>query len=234
MSKPVWAVAGLALLGAAGAAAFYVAGTGGEEEIVQQQATATAPSAGATAQSTPDETAGSSATPLPGGQAPDECTSAEKAYVDPDARFAFCYPTDMSLSTDTGPRSNVHGMAVSVFYQLENYADPMYAGVVWQSTQSSFDGKPCSSGEYDSRNEKVEPFVISGLTGEACFQDRYRPDAPDGLWRKNTRVEMPVAADGGAAGGYVIVDVTYTPGSERGGQPAETIVRRFFDSVTIY
>jgi hypothetical protein len=152
--------------------------------------------------------------------------SGELVYQDPAGRFAFCYPNDMQLSTDAGPASDLYGIAVSVRYPKERDDDFLRAGLYWAS--SDVTGKPCTSGEYHIRNERLEPYVISGITGTACLQDRYRQDAPDILWRRNTRVELPMEN-----GGLVIVDITYAPAFTSAGRAVDQLIARFLDSTLL-
>lgn len=79
MIRPLWAVAGVAVLGTAGAVGALIASPGGDEEVVQQVATMTA-SATSAASPTPSVTASTAATPTP-------APSMWQIYADPEARF---------------------------------------------------------------------------------------------------------------------------------------------------
>ena len=168
------------------------------------------------------------------GKAPGGCLSGELAYVDPDGRFAFCYPSDMEFFTGVRRGINdagvaVHGLGAGGLYPVEGDASLLSVGLNWQIGQSSINGKPCTSGDFGIGEERIEPIVISGRTGLVCFQDRYHPDAPDVVWRINQRAEVPV--DNGV---YVVIDVTYAPALGRAGIPAEQLAARFLESVVVY
>src|SRR5437773_5860161 len=182
MIKPLRGIAAVAFIGTTSVVgAVVVTSSGGTEEAVQVQQSAS-PSTLPTLTPSPRPSAipspspatptpsASSLTPTPasGGQAPGGCVSGELVYQDPAGRFAFCYPADMQLGTDTGPTSAVHGIAAGVRYPLDGEADSLAVSLVWQSTPSSIDGRPCTSGEFIVKEERGEPCVISGLSGQAC------------------------------------------------------------------
>lgn len=84
--RPLWAVAGVALLGTAGVAGALVASSGGEEEVVQQVGTATATAAGVT--------------PSPNASSTPASTPAETlTYTDPTYGYSFEYPATWYLSS---------------------------------------------------------------------------------------------------------------------------------------
>lgn len=102
MNKALWAVPAVALLGAVSAVAVIVASPGGEEEVVQQPASATpmpgsptptwpATSATPVASTTPvpSATAGVSPTPLPDGW---------QVYGDSERGFSFPHPPGLTLT----------------------------------------------------------------------------------------------------------------------------------------
>ena len=85
--KPVWALAGVALLGAAGAVgALVVASSGGEEEVVQQIETATATSLA--------ESPTAAATVSPSSKTP---ADGWEVYTDPQVGFSFPHPPDTTV-----------------------------------------------------------------------------------------------------------------------------------------
>ena len=110
MSKPLWALVGIALLGTAGVAgAIVVASTGGEEEVVQQVQTGT-PTAIVTG--TPTAT-----TPTPVVTLPSPKLGATLNYTDPTFGYSFDYPSTWYLSPPLQAGSDV---------TLQNY-DPATA-----------------------------------------------------------------------------------------------------------
>jgi hypothetical protein len=181
--RPLWAgVAGLALLGSAGAAAVYVvAAGGGEEEVVQVDSSATSiaasptPTVGPTASPTPTIEATPSRAPSPiSGKAPGGCVTSELVYQDPANRFAFCYPSDMSLRT-SDPYEGKVGVAVEY-----PSTDPNWISVTigWDQYPAYV---PCQeAGEgFEVRNHRFEEMDIDGRKVSACFQDLYHQCIPD-------------------------------------------------------
>lgn len=193
----------------------------------------------ATASPTPTPTPALAVTPTPaatpateGGQAPNECLTSERAYVDPDGRFAFCYPADMELVTvDTG-----EGIAPTVRHPITNVnqLEPNTASVtfVWQSQRHSITGDPCTDSPFLIQNRRIENFSIGGRSVDACLQDHYdRDDAgnPTVLLYKTLEMEVP------AASGFLEVYAAYTgPGFVRQGIALELIAGRILHSAIIY
>jgi len=102
LARPLWAVAGVALLGIAGGAGILIASSGGEEEVVQRVATATA---AATATSSPAST---SATPVASPTSTPESSPSPipddwPTYTDPVLGFSLRYPPDLTAEDLTGP-----------------------------------------------------------------------------------------------------------------------------------
>jgi len=130
MMKPLWAgVAGVALLGAVGATAVVVAGTGGEEEV--------APAVQATATSTVSATQGPSPSPTdPATASPTAAVSPAPpstpvsspadtlTYSDPTYGYSFDYPYTWYLSP---PKDN-GGLVILYSYNLAN-VPPEEAGM---------------------------------------------------------------------------------------------------------
>ena len=104
MVKPLWAIAGVALLGTAGiAGAIVVASPGGEEEVVREGETTPAASA-----TTP---AGSS-TPSP-EPSPEPIPAEWQTYVDPVYDYSFKYPANWFISP---PGANMNGYVAVTTY----------------------------------------------------------------------------------------------------------------------
>lgn len=238
MIKPIWAIAGFAALGAASAAAIYVAGTGGEEEIVQSQATATStfteasPSTtptGTSPSATPAETATPAGTPLPGGKAPDGCTPGEKAYVDPDGRFAFCYLDDMHLTSD----ETSEGVGV-LARRPEDSSDATAPGGVlvqlyWSAQHHEVTGDPCIESLSGEKNRRVADSTIAGIVVPTCFSDHSDPQQEDVLSYKRLSADVPVPS-----GGFLIVIVSYSATDPEGAeQPVDQIVLRILESISV-
>ena len=107
MVKPLWALAGVALLGTAGVAgALVVASSGGEEEVVQLGTTGTATS-GLTP--TPSQPPPPTTVPVTASPAPTPVPSADsipadwQTYTDPDLGFSIRYPPDLVFKDLTSP-----------------------------------------------------------------------------------------------------------------------------------
>jgi hypothetical protein len=112
MNRGLWAVAGLALVSTAGAVALLAASSGGEDEVVQQPASAS-PTAPATSRApTPTPGASAMATPIPADTTgtlpvcpPLPATSwvwtppspATQFYKDATLGFSLLYPSDWTL-----------------------------------------------------------------------------------------------------------------------------------------
>jgi hypothetical protein len=94
--KPIWALAGVALLGAAGVTgAIIVASSGGEEEVLQQVETATTTaSAIATRTQSASPSATASPEPTPSGETPVPIPADWQTYNDPEGRFSIRVPRD--------------------------------------------------------------------------------------------------------------------------------------------
>jgi hypothetical protein len=187
MIKRLWAgVAGVALLGAVGATAIVVAGTGGEEEVapaVQQTATSLAsptsavsplPTPAVTATAAPagaaETTAPAPTTPV-GGKAPDGCVNGEAVYQDPATRFAFCYPADILI------RTSEYGGNTSVGVDWREGLDRLWIIVGWEQLPAYV---PCQeAGEgLEARNRRFEELSFDGRSVSACFQDLYHSCIP--------------------------------------------------------
>jgi len=113
MNKALLGAAGAALLGTAGVAAVIVGSSGGEEEVAQQQATASAPFATSSptpgVSSTPGATPAATFSTLPACPTPgpgrtfqyQPITSGEtKEYTDKDAGYSLAYPADWTICKD--------------------------------------------------------------------------------------------------------------------------------------
>lgn len=106
--KPLWAVAGVALLGTAGVAgAVIVASSGGEEEVVQQAQTATAtvsPIATSSPSTAPATTPVPSPTP----------TTETSSYTDSISSFSFEYPAPWFVAAPVADPT-ITGYTVTIF-----------------------------------------------------------------------------------------------------------------------
>jgi hypothetical protein len=117
LNTPLWAVAGIAILGTAGiAGAFVVASSGGEEEVVQQAEPATVtsrPSTTPAASALPSATA--SAVPSPeatvSSETPFPVPEGWQTYDDPKGRFSIRVPPNLTYASF----STVDGLAWQEF-----------------------------------------------------------------------------------------------------------------------
>ncbi len=231
--KPIILVPLVALVLVGGSAGAYLAVTseGSVEEAVIAQPTPT-PEPAATSQETPSTLAApaeesqlaSAPTPVPApaeeGKAPDGCSAGELAYVDPDSRFAFCYPADMEVAqADTGS-----GIAANVRDPADTKGE---LHIIF-----GLRVEPYSLCGIDSdtivRNEKIEPFVIDGNSVQACFKDHFDPVQPDVLLFKT--IDFMVTTEGGRP---VIVLVTHSPSATRNAVPVQDIAARILHSAAI-
>ncbi len=166
--------------------------------------------------------------PAEEGKAPGGCSAGELAYVDPDGRFAFCYPADMELVTvDTG-----EGIAPTVMHALGE-EKRVVVNVGWAPQRRSISGEACIDSPYLIQNQKIEDFLIGGRAVQACFQDHYdRDDAgnPTTLVYQTIEMEVPVA------NGFIHVDAAYFGGAEaeRNGTPVKEMALRLLNSAAIY
>ena len=221
----------LALAGGSAGAYFWLSSEGRVEEATIAQATPTpAPAAEALPTATPTPTPALTPTPTPapeeGGKAPKGCLAGELAYVDPDGRFAFCYPTDMGLFTvDTG-----EGIAVTVMHPL-GQENRVVVNFGLSAQLRSITGAPCIDSPLLIMNRRIEDFFIAGRTVQACFQDHFDVDEagnPTAVVHKTIEMEVPVAT------GFVHVDAASTgPDFQRLGVPLQDIVLRILDSAAI-
>ena len=223
--KPVVLAPLVALaLAAGGAGAYFWLTSGGSTEeaaVAQPTPTPTAttvPSLTATAAPSPTPT------PLPGGKAPDDCAASEKAYVDPDGRFAFCYPADMELVTvDAGDGTT----AAHVSHPTEQDDNRVTVSFGLRVEPYS----PCGIDTMDIvKNQRVSEFTFAGRTVEACFRDHFDRTQPDILRRKT--IDFMVPAKGSDS---LIVFASYGgPDWVRQGVPVEDVALRVLDSAAIY
>jgi hypothetical protein len=190
-------------LSAAAAAAILFLGCGRTEEDSQNDLQALASSPAVTTPTpTPPPTDTPTPTPAPAaksGTAPDGCLTSELAYVDPDGRFAFCYPSEMELKTaDTGD-----GMVAA------NVAGPIDpAGnrviVIWGLRVEPYELCGIDSPTV-VKNQIIEDFTVAGMTVQACFKDHFDRTQPDVLLHKT--IDFMGQTSGGQS---VIVFVTFT------------------------
>jgi hypothetical protein len=104
--KPLWGLAGVALLGVTGAAgAVIIATSGGEEEVVQQVATGTASVAPTTTRSaSPSPTTVTPSAAATTQPSPDGVPTDWQTYTDPVLGFSLRYPGDLTLEDLTPSR----------------------------------------------------------------------------------------------------------------------------------
>jgi PsbP-like protein len=117
--KPIWAFAGVALLGAASVAVAVIATSSeGEDEVLQQVQTGTTspvPTAARSAASSPTPSPAATPQSSPDGVQPDRQT-----YSDPIGGFSFEYPADWFVQGSTpDPAVVAYGVIVSS-YNTEN------------------------------------------------------------------------------------------------------------------
>jgi len=116
MNKPLWAVAGAALLGVAGVTStLVIASRGDEEELLQQPATATATTTASPSPS-PSPTPGPEASPTPSPAPPNSPTPIAVTpapppegwvtHIDAVHGFSFAYPANWSIQPDDGTRGS--------------------------------------------------------------------------------------------------------------------------------
>jgi len=226
--KPVIVVPLVALALAAGGAGAYLwlSSAGSTEEVVVQPTPTPTTAATAVPSLTPTAVPSPTPTPLPGGKAPDGCTSTEKAYVDPDGRFAFCYPSDMELvKVDTG-----EGIAPTVMHPL-GQENRLVVNLVWtaQGRDGVVPNAPCIPSMPITKNERILDFDFSGTTVPACFQDHYDAQRPDVLRYRSIDFEVPAKG-----GGVVQVSVALGgPDFRRDATPLDQMAGRILDSAVI-
>jgi len=225
--KPLIIAPLVALALAAGSAGgyFWLTSGGGEEEVVVQ--TTATPTGTAVASATP--TASPSSTPLPGGKAPEGCASSEKAYVDPDARFAFCYPIDMDMEVSTSGTGE--GQAVTVMHPLwqDNRVVANW-GWVFQGRVGLEPDAPCIPSPTIIKNRTIRELTIDSKVVKACFQDHYDRTRPEVLLYKTIQMEVPAKS-----GDVVQIEVaSFGPSWIRNDIPSEELVTRILDSSVVY
>jgi len=205
----------LALAGGATGAYFWLSSGGGEEEAVRQPAAETPTPTASTASPSPTM----APTPLPGGKAPDDCATTEKSYVDPDGRFAFCYPADMELTTTETPR----GLAATVQHPVTE-SDRVTATFGWVQEPSYV---PCIESPTIIKNQRFQDVIISGKTVSACFQDHYDRSQPERLLQTTIDLAVPMPS-----GETILVLLAYS-GAMRDGIPVTDIADRILRSASI-
>ena len=220
-------VALLAIGGSAAGASVYLLT---RDETVVEVLPSPVAEASPTADLTP--AAAPSPTPTPGatevaGKAPDGCLSTELAYVDPGARFAFCYLKDAELTTVDGLDDGVYLPAAHVFYppRHNNIVTISFGIVIWPY-------EPCKIDSMDIlKNERTEQISVDGQSVEACRKDRYAQKQPDKY--VGTHVLFRLITDKGEP---VLVEVSYIePDPARAGMLIENrVVSRVLDSTVIY
>lgn len=107
-----------------------------------------------------------------GGQAPDACLTGESAYVDPDGRFAFCYPAEMELVTVDTPQ----GLAATV--QFPPVDDPRMVTVTATYGLVEDPFQLCNDSPFVIGNERIEDLMVAGVTVQACFQEHFDRSQP--------------------------------------------------------
>jgi hypothetical protein len=206
---------------AAGAAVYLSTREEPVEEVPPSplvEATPTVTPTDATPTSTPERTP----TPLPGGKAPEGCVSSEKAYVDPDGRFAFCYPSDMQLTTvDPGDGTT----AVTVQYPADEN-NTVSATIGWIRDPYS----SCIDSMLVVKNRRMEDFSFAEETVKACFQDHYDPSRPDTLVQSTVDFRV-FTADGRPV---QVLAVYGGPEFDRQGVAVTEIAMRLLDSSVVY
>ena len=227
--KPIIAapLVAVVLVGAGVGAYYAVAGAGSGEEAPAAQPTSTpTPTQQTAATPTPEPTPAPDPDPTPtptpapsteGGQAPKGCLPTELAYVDPDGRFAFCYPSDMELATI----DSQDGIQAANVQQANTEPQQVAVNVAWRPERRSATGELCSASPFIVKNRRIEVLSISGRSIEACMQDHYDPSQPDVLLHTTIEIEVP-----STGGGFVRVFAGYT-------EPDAAVVVRILDSVLI-
>ncbi len=215
----------LALAGGGVGAYFWLSSGGGTEEATVAQPTPT-PTATAAPTVTPTVTPTAeptpTPTPLPGGKAPEGCASTEKAYVDPDGRFAFCYPADMEVATvDAGDGTT----AVTVQYPA-GANNTVSATVGWIREPYS----PCIDSMLVVKNRRIENFSFAGKIVKACFQDHYDPARPDTLVQSSLDFRVFTSDDRPVQ----VLAVYGGPNFERQGVAVADIAMRIVASTVIH
>jgi hypothetical protein len=143
----------------------------------------------------------------------------EKAYVDPDGRFAFCYPGDMQLVT--GETTN--SIATSVTHN-PNEKNRVFVSLYWAPEHRNATGDPCVEYAPIVKNRHTEDYTISGNVVVACYVDHFDPSQPDVMDYKTIEMEVPAGV-----GGYVQVSVAYTgPDWTRAGVSVDSIAQRYY------
>lgn len=198
-----------------------IAGCGeAEEQSARETPSALTPVATTAAPSASD------APPPEGGKAPDGCLQGEKAYVDPEGRFAFCYLEGMGIATvDTDD-----GFGVTAMHPLEQ-DNRVIVNVVWTTIARLgwVDIAPCIDSPEIIKNRELRPITIDGVTVEACFQDHYDPLDPDLLKYQTIQAEVPATDDS-----VVRYNIAITgPDFVRDGKPSEDLAQRVIDSSVI-
>ena len=169
MVKPLWALAGVALLGTAGVAgALVVASTGGEQEVVQQVET---PTVTGEASATPE----SSRSPSPGPSIPttDDSPALTPApapegfvtYTHPGSVAApahsFAYPADWFLTGGGEPPEGFYGFGF-VLTPWDPKTAPGRGGIPDGSMKLDIHVIPSASSEGTCPPENSEPATLGG------------------------------------------------------------------------
>lgn len=154
---------------------------------------------------------------------PDNCLSGEKAYVDPDGHFAFCYPDDMELHTV----ETSDGVGVTAMHPLAD-EDRVVAHWSWvaQGRVGQVPGAPCRPHPTEVKSRTIKEIAVDDIAVQACFQDHFdRVDTKRFLY---STIEMELPA---TDGGVIQIWLAYT--GTRNGVPTKDIALRILDSGVI-
>jgi len=159
------------------------------------------------------------------GKAPDGCLSSERAYSDPDGRFAFCYPGDGELTT---AHNDLDGLtAANFFYPTHINSDVRIAfGIgIWPYDPCGIDSMAVE------KNIRIERIVVDGQTVDACFKDHYDHSEPAAFLF--TSLVFRVETEDGRK---VIAEVEYTSPDPAltGTLVKEEIANRLLDSTAVH
>jgi len=159
--------------------------------------------------------------------APATCRANEKAYHDPAARFAFCYPSGMQVTTGEGAAGSV---AVTVMDPFDE-PDRIVVAIGWEPQRHSVTGEACLDSEFLILNKVIRAESIAGQQVDVCYQDHYerdKADNPTELLYKTIEMEIP------GQGGFISVYASYFgPNFQRDGLASDDVIKRTIESLSL-
>jgi hypothetical protein len=186
---------------------------GGSDSADSRSAAANQATATATlSTANPTATALRTATAAPAARSPEpsraDCQDGWLAYVDPDGRYSFCHPSNLTISTTfvlgnrnvvlAGPNSAAGGAFPSIGFESRPQASAPPLNCIGPSDPSPY------------ATDRVTDVAIAGRSLPVCFTHAYRDEDKTDLGYAALYLEYPVS-DGGV---IAIVSVWHPPDVE--------------------